>query len=55
MSRRTDMTKLIGAFLKYVNVPKTAVYSTEVNNKPVYKKELQNICYWKHTCKMKLL
>ena len=44
MSGRTDMTNLIGAFLKYVNVPKTAVHSTEVNSKPVYKKELQNNC-----------
>jgi len=38
------MKKLIGAFLKYVNVPKTTVYSKEVNNKTVYKKELQNNC-----------
>ena len=46
------MTKLIGAFLKYVNVPKTNVYSKEVNNKPVHKKRLQKKCQWKSICKI---
>jgi hypothetical protein len=44
MNGRTDTKKLIGAFLKYVNVTKKIVYSKEVNGKPVCKKKLQKNC-----------
>lgn len=39
-----DTKKLIGDFLKYINVPKTNEYSKEFNNKPVYTKKLLKNC-----------